>query len=91
MARAKKDLKGSIEQQIMDMLDSKEEPSEGRMKLLALGLKMCALNAKLEETEYGDFFNDDDPTGGRAGGVPKGPESASRKRANGSGAGDAAG
>ena len=41
-----------------------EEPSEGRMKLIALGIKMCALNAKLEENEYGEYFRpDDEPSG----------------------------
>lgn len=59
MTAKKKDLKTSIEEQIKDMLANTAEPSEGRMKLLALGIKMCALNAKLEENEYGDFFNDE--------------------------------
>ena len=50
MAR-KKDLKVTVERQISDMLESKDEPSEGRMKLLALGIKMLAVNAKLEEVQ----------------------------------------
>lgn len=84
MARAaKKDLKATVEQGIVDILESKDEPSEGRMKALALGIKMCALNAKLEESEYGDFFTDGD-----AGSVPKRTdrkEPAGGKRTNGSG------
>lgn len=55
----KKDLKKTIEDGIVAILESSEEPSEGRMKALALGIKMCALNAKLEESEYGDFFGAD--------------------------------
>ena len=56
----------------MAILENKEsEPSEGRMKALALGIKMCALNAKLEESDYGDFFNDAEP--GSTGSVPSKP------------------
>lgn len=66
MAARKKDLKASLEEEIKTMLANTAEPSEGRMKLIALGIKMCALNAKLEESEYGDFFNDTDATGGSA-------------------------
>lgn len=55
----KKDLKAVIEAEIAEMLEAKDkEPSEGRLKALALGIKMCALNAKLEESTYGDFFSD---------------------------------
>lgn len=77
---AKKDLKATLEKQISDMLAAEGEPSEGRMKLIALGIKMCALNAKLEENEYGDFFN-----AGDTGGVPPEPgqKPAARRRANG--------
>ena len=55
----KRDLKKVVEEGISALLESKDEPSEGRMKALALGIKMCALNAKLEESDYGDFFNDE--------------------------------
>lgn len=82
---AKKDLKASVEEEIKKMLVSTEEPSEGRMKLLALGIKMCALNAKLEESEFGDYFRPDDESGS-AGGLSKrenGPKSTARSRANG--------
>lgn len=76
-----KDLKKTVEGEIAKMLGSTEEPSEGRMKLLALGIKMCALNAKLEESQYGEFFDES----GNASGVPAtaGEKSAARKRANG--------
>lgn len=77
------DLKDSVESQIKALMDSTEEPSDGRLKLLALGIKMCALNAKLEESEYGDFFNDDAESGA-ASGVPQ-EKRAARKRANGAG------
>ena len=61
---AKKDLKAIVEKGIMEVLESKEEPSDGRIKALTLGIKMCALNAKLEESEYGDYFRPDDDTDG---------------------------
>lgn len=71
-----KDLKTSIEAEIQKMLKAKESPDEGRMKLLALGIKMCALNAKLEESEYGGFFDPSaDAELGHPDGAPK------RKRA----------
>lgn len=79
----KKDLKASVEEGIQAILDDKEkEPSDGRLKALALGIKMCALNAKLEESEYGDFFGADP---GDPGSVQEGQKHRSRKRANGSG------
>lgn len=75
----KKDLKTIIEAEIAEMLESKDkEPSEGRLKALALGIKMCHLNAKIEESTYGDFFNDGD-----AGSLSEGPQPHPRKRANG--------
>ena len=79
----KKDLKRTVEDGIVALLDSQEEPSDGRIKALMLGIKMCMLNAKLEESDYGEFFNPDDP--GDAGSVQKlkGKESAARRRENG--------
>ena len=56
----KKNLKKSLEDELKKMLEATGEPSEGRMKLIALGIKMCALNAKIEESEYGDFFRNED-------------------------------
>lgn len=75
MAR-RKDLKTSIETEIVEMVQAKDkEPSDGRLKLLALGIKLLAVNAKLEENDFGDFFRDADtgdtkspgekPAGGR--------------------------
>jgi hypothetical protein len=78
----KKNLKKSLEDELKKMLEATGEPSEGRMKLIALGIKMCALNAKLEESEYGEFFRPDDEPGS-TGGVQKGKEPAARSRANG--------
>lgn len=75
-----KDLKKSVEDEIQSMLKSQSEPSEGRMKLLALGIKMCALNAKLEESEYGSFFGE--PDLGDTGSIQKGPKPANGKRAD---------
>ena len=78
---AKKNLKKSLEDELKKMLEATGEPSEGRMKLIALGIKMCALNAKLEENDFGEFFRDDEP--GSTSGVQKGKEPAARSRANG--------
>jgi hypothetical protein len=62
------------------MLAATEEPSEGRMKLLKLSIGYLAVEAKLEENEYGDFFRDGEP-----GSVP--PETAKpatrRRKSNG--------
>lgn len=58
----KKDLKSRVDSELEKMLDAVEEPSEGRMKLLNIAIKKLALDAKLEESTYGDFFNDD-PSG----------------------------
>ena len=69
----KKELKVRVEEEINRLLDADGEPPEGRMKLLQLGIKMCALNAKLEENEYGDFFNDD-PESGPSARTAKGPK-----------------
>jgi hypothetical protein len=78
---AKKNLKRSLEDELKKMLDATGEPSEGRMKLIALGIKMCALNAKLEENDFGEFFRDDES--GSTSSVPKGEKPAARSRANG--------
>jgi hypothetical protein len=84
MARQKKkqDLKTIVEQGIKAVLESSEEPSDGRIKALALGIKMCALNAKLEESEYGDFFTAGDAAAGpgEPGDLPKGKKRPARKR-----------
>lgn len=56
----KKDLKRSIEDELRAMLEEKGEPNEQRMKLLKLGIGYLAVQAKLEETEYGGFFEGPD-------------------------------
>ena len=55
----KKELKTSIKDELQKMLESNVEPSEGRMKLLTLGIKYLAVEAKLEESEYGGFFEEE--------------------------------
>ena len=54
----KKDLKGAIEDELRTMLGKTEEPNEQRMKLLKLGIGYLAVQAKLEESEYGGYFNE---------------------------------
>ena len=66
----KKELKTSIKDELQKMLESNIEPSEGRMKLLTLGIKYLAVEAKLEESEYGGFFGDTD-TGEPINNAPK--------------------
>ena len=62
----KKELKTSIKDELQKMLESGDEPSEGRMKLLTLGIKYMAVEAKLEESEYGEFWRTDgDPDPGK--------------------------
>lgn len=79
---AKKNLKKSLEDELRKLLEATGEPSDGRMKLIALGIKMCALNAKLEENDFGEFFRDDEP-GSTAGNAPERTKPAARGRANG--------
>lgn len=68
----KKDLKATVEEQLAELLADEAEPSEGRMKLLKLGIAYLAVNAKLEESSYGEFFNPNDELGD-AGGLPQQP------------------
>lgn len=80
-----KDLKQTIEDELKSMLKKTTEPSEGRMKLLKLATGFLAVQAKLEETTYGEFFEDDGL--GTAGGVSEraGAKPAARRRAPGNG------
>jgi hypothetical protein len=83
--KRKKDLQATIEAELVEMFDSNATPDEGRMKLVTLGIKYLAVKNKLEENQYGDFFNDGD-----TGGVPEKSarqEPAAGRRANGAGAG----
>ncbi len=79
----KKDLKTQVETQLSDMLESKDEPSEGRMKLIKLGITMLAVNAKIEESDFGTFFKDipDGDTSGLS--EQPGKKPATGRRANG--------
>ncbi len=79
MARTKKDLQAMVEKGITDLIDSKEEPSDGRIKALALGVKMVAIKAKLEESDYGDYFREPGSSAGDA----KGKKPSGSGRANG--------
>ena len=66
----KKELKTTIKDELQRMLEATtDEPSEGRMKLLTLGIKYLAVEAKLEESEYGGFFGESEP--GSTGSVQK--------------------
>ena len=69
----KKELKTTIKDELQRMLEATtDEPSEGRMKLLTLGIKYLAVEAKLEESEYGSFYEElDDGKSGSTGGVQK--------------------
>ena len=77
--KAEKSLKETVEEGIMTVLNASDEPSDGRIKALALGIKMCALNAKLEEADYGEFFTQPGPSAGDA----KGKKPSGGRRANG--------
>lgn len=55
MAR-KKNLGTMVDDELIAMMESKDEPSEGRLKVLNTAIKKLALDAKLEESEYGGFF-----------------------------------
>lgn len=78
----RKPLKSMVDEQLADMLESTDEPSEGRMKLIGIAIKKLALDAKLEESEYGDFFSSADEPGSPTG-HEKGTKPVSGKRANG--------
>jgi len=59
MAKQNNNIKEAIERELVSMLDSKGEPNDARMRLLKLGIGYLAVNAKMEEDEYGGFFNSD--------------------------------
>lgn len=80
---AKKDLKAIVEKGIVDVLEADGEPSDGRLKALALGIKMLAVNAKLEESEFGDYFRPDDPDTGSLPKRQNGAKSPARSRTDG--------
>jgi hypothetical protein len=63
MSKKQKDLKSMVDEQLKAMLESDAEPSEGRMKLIGISIKKLALDAKLEENEYGGFFSTDAESG----------------------------
>lgn len=75
----KKALKTLVDEQITSMMEATAEPSEGRMKLLAIAIKKLALDARLEENDYGGYFNDDES--GPPAGSPQGPKAGAGKRA----------
>ena len=85
-------LKETIEKKLAAMLKADEPPTDAEMKLMTLGIKYLAVQAKLEESEYGDFFNDGPD--GDPGGIQAEPDGAEpprrRRKANGAGADDGA-
>ena len=89
MSRKRKqaDLQATIEEQLAALLASTTSPDEGRMKAIALGIKYLAVKNKLEENEFGSFFDDN------AGDTekPARAESRARGRANGAGRDESAG
>lgn len=84
-------LKKKVETELGKMLQAKDEPSEYRMKLLKLAIGFLAVQAKLEENEYGDFFKDGDngTTGDTAVHGPAKGQKPSTRRKPGNGAADA--
>ena len=86
-AKKKEDLKATIESQLTALFEDNAEPSEGRMKLLKLGIAYLAVNAKLEESSYGEFFGQDElGDTGSVQGQPSGAEpdrGRRKKRSNG--------
>lgn len=49
-------LKSAVERELKAMLKSSAPPDDARMKLLKLAIQFIAVQAKLEESEYGSFF-----------------------------------
>jgi len=56
----KKDLKAAVKAELESLLSEKDEPAEWRMKVIDRAIKFLAVEAKLEESEYGGFFGDTD-------------------------------
>lgn len=65
-------LKATVEKRLADMLKAKEPPADAEMKMMHLAVKYLAVQAKLEESEYGDFF-DDRAEAGDPSGIPDEP------------------
>lgn len=82
-------LKATVEKRLADMLKAKEPPADAEMKMMHLAVKYLAVQAKLEESEYGDFFNDDGAEAGDPSGIqdePRAEPSRGRRKANGAAA-----
>ena len=60
------------------MLETQGEPNDGRLRLLKLAIGYLAVKAKMEEDEYGGFF---DPDSDVPAGEATGPKPRTRKRA----------
>lgn len=83
----KKDLplKETVEAKLAAYLAGDTPPDDQSMKLLGLAVKYLAVQAKLEEGEYGNFFDGDgDGDQEQQDGTPP----RARKRANGAGRSD---
>ena len=73
-----KQLKESIKEQLAHLLSPEAtEPPSWQMQALKLGITFLAVEAKLEESEYGGFFDPDTPS---LPAEPKGEEPPARKR-----------
>lgn len=73
-----KQLKESIKEQLAHLLSPEAtEPPSWQMQALKLGITFLAVEAKLEESEYGGFFDPDTPS---VQAEPEREEPAARKR-----------
>ena len=57
-----KDLKDTIKDQVRSILLGEAEPPPWKLKALEIGLKVVAVELKMEESEYGGFFGEE-PSG----------------------------
>jgi len=64
MKPKEKELKDRIKEQLGGLLSENEEPPPWKLQALKLAIGFLAVEAKLEEAEYGGFFsNGTDPDG----------------------------
>lgn len=62
-----KDLRDTIKSELAKLLAGKEEPPFWRLQAIKLSIGFLAVNAKLEEADYGEFFK----STGEPGSVPE--------------------
>jgi len=75
----KKDLKAAVKAELENLLGEKEEPAEWRMKVIDRAIKFLAVEAKLDENEYGGFYKEGDDDG-KHGDTDFGTETSERKK-----------